>query len=61
MLYQTARGVADRNYGVPNRVETKFNLRSMNKMFTAVVAARLVEQGKVLRAILDEPDRAAEG
>jgi CubicO group peptidase (beta-lactamase class C family) len=47
VLYQGARGIADRNHGVPNKVDTKFNLGSMNKMFTAVVAAQLVEQGKL--------------
>ena len=47
VLYQTARGVANRNDDVPNRLDTKFNLGSMNKMFTAVVTARLVEQGKM--------------
>lgn len=47
ILYQTARGIANRNDGVPNRLDTKFNLGSMNKMFTAVVTALLVEQGKM--------------
>jgi len=47
VLYETARGIANRNDGVLNRLDTKFNLGSMNKMFTAVVTARLVEQGKM--------------
>ncbi len=47
VLYQTARGLANRNDEVPNRIDTKFNLGSMNKMFTSVVTARLVEQGKL--------------
>ena len=47
VLYQAARGLANRNDGVPNRIDTKFNLGSMNKMFTSVVTARLVEQGKM--------------
>ncbi|HEY6547941.1 MAG TPA: serine hydrolase domain-containing protein [Vicinamibacteria bacterium] len=45
VVFQGARGLADRNHSVPNRVDTKFNLGSMNKMFTAVVTARLVERG----------------
>jgi CubicO group peptidase (beta-lactamase class C family) len=45
VLVREARGLADRNHAVPNRTETKFNLGSMNKMFTAVVAGRLAERG----------------
>jgi CubicO group peptidase (beta-lactamase class C family) len=32
---------------VPNRVDTKFNLGSMNKMLTALSIAKLIEEGKV--------------
>ena len=32
---------------MPNTLDTKFNLGSMNKMFTAVTIAQLVEQGKL--------------
>jgi len=32
---------------VPNKVDTKFNLGSMNKMFTAVAIAQLAERGKL--------------
>ena len=36
---------ASKSYDVPNAVDTKFNLGSMNKMFTAVAIAQLVEKG----------------
>ena len=42
-----AWGLASRAYGVANRPDTRFNLGSMNKMFTAVSVLQLVEQGKV--------------
>jgi CubicO group peptidase (beta-lactamase class C family) len=46
-LYGMAFGEANKDFGVPNTLETKFNLGSMNKMFTAVTIAQLVEQGKL--------------
>jgi CubicO group peptidase (beta-lactamase class C family) len=46
-IYAEARGLADRNHKVPNRLDTKFNLGSMNKMVTAVAIAQLVEAGKL--------------
>ncbi|HKP11050.1 MAG TPA: serine hydrolase domain-containing protein [Blastocatellia bacterium] len=42
-----AYGLADKSKGVPINAETKFNLGSMNKMFTAVAIAQLAEQGKL--------------
>jgi CubicO group peptidase (beta-lactamase class C family) len=46
-LYTGGFGLADREAGVPNGVETRFNLGSMNKMFTAVAIAQLVEGGAI--------------
>lgn len=46
-LYSAAYGQANRDFAVPNAIDTKFNLGSMNKMFTAVTIAQLVEQGKL--------------
>jgi len=40
-------GLASRRFDVPNRIDTKFNLGSMNKMMTAVAIAQLVERGEV--------------
>jgi CubicO group peptidase (beta-lactamase class C family) len=42
-----AWGLANKSFDVPNRVDTKFSLGSMNKMFTAVAIAQLEEQGKL--------------
>jgi CubicO group peptidase (beta-lactamase class C family) len=46
-FFQKAYGLASQSFKVSNRVDTKFNLGSMNKMFTAVAIAQLVEQGKL--------------
>ena len=42
-----AGGIANRETGAPNTLETKFNLGSMNKMFTAVAIAQLAQAGKL--------------
>lgn len=52
VLFEGAWGEASRRYGVPNRLDTKFNLGSMNKMFTAVSVMQLAEDGKLS---LDDP------
>jgi D-alanyl-D-alanine carboxypeptidase len=46
-LFAEAYGDADREAREPNRLDTKFNLGSMNKMFTAVAIAQLVQAGKL--------------
>jgi CubicO group peptidase (beta-lactamase class C family) len=46
-IFQKAYGLANQKTNVPNRTDTKFNLGSMNKMFTAVAIMQLVEQGKI--------------
>ena len=46
-LYRAAFGEANRDFGVRNTIDTKFNLGSMNKMFTAVAVMQLVEAGKL--------------
>ena len=47
ILFEKAYGEASKDFRVPNRVDTKFNLGSMNKMFTAVAIAQLAERGKL--------------
>jgi len=46
-VFQGAYGLADRDLGLSNQIDTKFNLGSMDKMFTAVAVMQLVEQGKL--------------
>jgi CubicO group peptidase (beta-lactamase class C family) len=52
VLLTLAAGEAEKNFHAKNDVETRFNLGSMNKMFTSVAVAQLVEQGRVR---LEEP------
>ena len=40
-------GLASREYGRPNSADTKFNLASLTKMFTAVAIAQLADRGKL--------------
>jgi CubicO group peptidase (beta-lactamase class C family) len=46
-VFQKAYGLASRAYNVPNRLDTKFNLGSINKIFTQVAVGQLIEQGKL--------------
>jgi CubicO group peptidase (beta-lactamase class C family) len=47
VVFEGAWGLASRSFRAPNRVDTKFNLGSMNKMFTAVAISQLAQQGKL--------------
>src|SRR5207302_2508716 len=47
MLFNGAYGLADREKKIPNTLETRFRIGSMNKMFTAVAVLQLVEAGKI--------------
>lgn len=55
VLYEKAFGIANRDCDMPNRVDTRFNLASAGKMFTAVAIAQLVERGNL--AFGDSLDR----
>ncbi len=46
-FFQKAYGYADREKKIPNNLDTKFCLGPMNKMFTSVAIAQLVQQGKL--------------
>lgn len=62
-VWQKAYGLADREAKRPNDVETRFRLGSMNKMFTSVAVAQLVQAGKLkytdtlLSVLPDYPDK----
>src|SRR5438477_12779935 len=42
-----AYGLSDREHQTPNRLETRFRIGSMNKMFTATATLQLVQAGKL--------------
>jgi CubicO group peptidase (beta-lactamase class C family) len=51
-VFTGAYGLADREKKIPNTLDTKFRIGSMNKMFTAVAILQLVQAGKIS---LDDP------
>jgi CubicO group peptidase (beta-lactamase class C family) len=63
VLFKNAYGTACKRYDVPNKIDTKFNLGSMNKMFTGVAVAQLAQQGKlsfddpIIKYLPDYPNR----
>ncbi|MGD9141887.1 MAG: serine hydrolase domain-containing protein [bacterium] len=64
-VFQGAYGLACKNHNVPNELDTKFNLGSINKLFTGVAAAKLMQEGRlglddpIGRYLDDFPDEAA--
>jgi D-alanyl-D-alanine carboxypeptidase len=46
-VFQKAYGMANQEKRIANRTDTKFNLGSMNKMFTSVAIAQLAERGQL--------------
>jgi CubicO group peptidase (beta-lactamase class C family) len=51
-IFQRAFGFADRELHVPNTLDTRFTIGSINKLFTSVAILQLVQEGKVS---LDDP------
>jgi CubicO group peptidase (beta-lactamase class C family) len=47
VLIEAAKGLASRRYEVPIDVETRFNLGSINKIFTKIAIAQLASRGKL--------------
>jgi len=67
-VFAHSYGLANRSWNAPNTLETRFNLASITKMFTAVAVAQLAEHGKlsyddlVGKVLPDCPNKAiAEG
>lgn len=52
VVYRRAFGQANREWNVPNTLDTRFNIASLSKQFTAVLILRLVDEG---RLDLDRP------
>ena len=46
-IFKQAYGLANKQYNIPNRIDTKFNLGSINKLFTRISILQLVEQGRL--------------
>ena len=47
ILYQQAFGQANREWNVPNTIDTRFNIASLSKQFTAVLILQLIDEGKI--------------
>jgi D-alanyl-D-alanine carboxypeptidase len=46
-IFSDVCGLASKSFNVPNRIDTKFNLGSMNKMFTGLAVCQLAQRGKL--------------
>lgn len=46
-VFTAVRGLADREQNIPNTLDTRFRVGSMNKMMTATAILQLVQAGKV--------------
>jgi CubicO group peptidase (beta-lactamase class C family) len=64
-VFQGAFGMADREAAVPNALDTRFNLGSINKVFTAIAIRKLAGAGmlaltdRLIRHLPDYPNRDA--
>jgi len=47
VLYQHAFGLANREWNVPNDLDTKFEIGSMTKQFTAMLILQMANEGKL--------------
>ena len=46
-IFEAAYGLADREQKIPNSIDSRFRVGSMNKMFTGLAVTQLVEAGKI--------------
>ncbi len=47
IIDERAYGLSSIEYNIKNKIDTKFNIASITKMFTAVAALQLYEQGEI--------------
>ncbi len=47
IIYRKAFGLADMEWQIPNTPETKFEIASLGKAFTAAIVLQLVEEGRI--------------
>jgi CubicO group peptidase (beta-lactamase class C family) len=47
IIYEKAFGLADAEFSVPNRTDTRFGIASITKLMTVVVLTRLAEAGRI--------------
>ena len=47
IIFQRACGLANRNFNIPNDINTKFNLGSVSKLFTSIAIAQLIQQRRI--------------
>ena len=47
-LFKKAYGLANKSYNIQNRLDTKFNIASLGKMFTNVAITQLIQKGDLL-------------
>jgi CubicO group peptidase (beta-lactamase class C family) len=52
VLFEKAYGLANREWNVPNTIDTRFRIGSITKQFTAAAVLQLAEQGKLS---IDDP------
>jgi CubicO group peptidase (beta-lactamase class C family) len=64
-IFTRAYGLASKEFDVPNRADTKFNLGSLNKLFTTIAIGQLADAGKlsfgdpIAKYLPDFPNRQA--
>jgi len=47
VIYERAIGYANREWSIPNALDTRFRIASLSKQFTKVLVMQLVEEGKL--------------